>query len=406
MSDPADRISLHDALHRASDAIEAPGMAGAALAEARRRGARRRGVASALAAAAAVVVVVVSVQVATDDPRAENSPHRPTSPTTGAAATAPPVPRSRVQELWDPRGAGALPALDLGTPHALPAAPTAPGPIAEAVALLDDDARPLLVAADGTAVELDLPADLGRWRSLALSPDGRRVAALGRAVFVRDLTERSWQRIERPRGIDVEAHVRWFSDDVLALESYRGTVRLDLRTGEQQALPFARSTSSWAPAPGDDSYVAHTLSGVHALRELRGAEEVARTHLGQIGSLQRFVVSDDAIAAARGNTTFPPTAPQDRDRDGLIAVDRGTLETRALLPVPYESSWYSDGGNLSPLLWLNDDTVLFVVQAPDAPSEYLLAWDVETGDLARVTEWPAAYVVTFAVDLLTAADDD
>ena len=403
MSDPVEPISLHDVLDRASDAIEAPGMAGAALAEARRRRAHRRGLVSALAAAAAVVVVVVSVQVATGDPRAENSPHQPSSPTTSAAQTAPPVPRSRVQELWDPNDAAQLPALDLGAPAALPPASDGAGPLTEAIALLDDDARPLLVGADGTAVALDLPASLGRWRSLALSPDGRRVAALGSAVFVRDLDAGSWTRLERPRGIDVEGQLRWVSTNSLILSSYRTGVRVDLDTGAQQELPFARSTSFWAADPSGDSYVAHSLSGVHALRELRGGQEITRTDRTQIGSLQRFVVNDDAIAAARANPTFPPAAPQ--DRDGLIAVERGTLETRAFLPVPYESTWYSDGGHLTPLLWLDDDTVLFVVHPRGLSTEYLLAWDVATGHLARITEWPEEYVVTFATDLLIDAGD-
>lgn len=403
MNDPVDRIYLHDVLDCASDAIEAPGLGAGALAEARRRRARRRGLAAAGTAAAAVVALVVSVQVATDGHRVENSPLDPASPTTSEVPVAAPIPRARVQDLWDPRGAEELAALPLGLPLVLPSAATGPDPVTEAVALLDDGAAPLLVAADGTAAQLGLPADVGRWRSLALSPDGRRVAVLGRAVFVRDLDGGSWQRLERPRGIDVEAQVRWISDDVLILESYRGGVRVDLGTGEQQTLPFARTTLGWAPAP-EDTYVAHTPSGVHGLREMRGNHEVSRTHLGQLGSIQRFVVSDDALASARANTTFPPTAPQ--DRDGLVAVDRRTLETRAFLPVPYENSWYGDGGNLTPLAWRGDDTVLFVVHPKDRATQYLLAWEVETGALSRVTGWAEEYAATFATDLLTAYGDD
>lgn len=393
-------MDLHDVLDRATDRLDAPpGMGARALGESRRRRTRRRGYGGALVAAAATVVLVVSARVVAPDPGGEERPSEPSAPTVSVAPTAPPIPRSAVQERWDPRGVEGLPVRELGVPRVMPATPTAGADsLTEAVALLDDGQSPLLVGADGTAAPLELPVGIGHWRSVALSPDGTRVAAVGRSLFWRDLAAGTWQRRDRPAGVDVEATIRWIGPDEVVLSGYPATVRMDVTTGESAELGFARSGGWWAPGP-EGGYLSHDPAGL-ADRSGSSGEEVTRlVPTGSVGSLQRFAVGEDAIAAVRATTTYTrPRGPT--EQDGLLVLDRATLETRALLPLPYEATYYSDGGNASVLWWLDGDTVLVEVHPKDAAKEYLVAWDVDTGELSRIACWPGAHDATFATDLL------
>lgn len=397
-------MDLHDILDRATDRVDAPhGLTAWALGEARRRRARVRGYGAALVAAAAVVVLVVSVRVVAPDPDGQGEPSGPVPPTASQVPTspeAPPVPRSAVLERWDPRGVEGLSVLDLGIPRVMPPAPTA-GALTEAVALLDDDTRPLLVGAEGTAVPLELPDGIGRWRSIALSPDGSRVAAVGRAFFWRDLAGGTWQRLDRPAGIDVEATVRWVSSDDVVLSGYPATVRMDVTTGEQATLDFARSDGWWATT--EDGYVTYEQLDLLMERTGDAGEVVARRMpTGPLGSLQRFAVRGSALAAVRAVTTFT-SSKGPTEQDGLLALDLDTLATRAFLPLPDEATYYSDNANASVLTWLDGETVLFTVHPKDAAKEYLVAWDVETGALSRVACWLDSYDATFATDVVARA---
>ncbi|GAB2876431.1 hypothetical protein [Nocardioides pacificus] len=68
------------------------------------------------------------------------------------------------------------------------------------------------------------------------------------------------------------------------------------------------------------------------------------------------------------------------------------------MPTATTNGWYGD--TLTPLAWLDDDTVLFTVIPKDAAKQYLVTWDVDSGELARVTCWPQDLRVSFATDLL------
>jgi hypothetical protein len=142
--------------------------------------------------------------------------------------------------------------------------------------------------------------------------------------------------------------------------------------------------------------VTTSLPGV---QEWKAGEVVPITSLGPLENLQRPVISETSLAAARANAEWGPGRPVD-DYDGLIALDRKTLETRGFLRVPYEASYYVDGGTLTPIGWLDDDTVLFTVLPKNAAKQYLMTWDVETGEVSRVSCWEQSFHAVFATELL------
>lgn len=398
MNDP----SLHDVLDRATDLIESPGLAAASLAEARRRRTRSRGLTSALASAAAVVVLVVATRVVAGDPTTQDAPADPaSSASTRMPVVAPAIPLDRIQPVWDPRGIEDLPVLDLGVPRVLPVG--LDGEVDTAVALLDREDAALLVGRDGRQAPLDLPAGLAAWRTVSLSPDGTRVAAVGVSGFFWRELGGPWTRVDVPVSVLGQGiEVTWIpGGDAVVLRGDRAGVRVDLGTGERRELGFLRGHVAWAPAPDGSVVAGSGPAGASELseRDLEAGRVVSRTYLGPLENLQRPVVGDASIAAARANTSFPDPPAAD-DRDGLIVLGRGSLATRAFLPVRDESSHYVDGGALTPRAWLDADTVLFSVVPKGAATAYLVAWHVDTGELSRVACWPSDYDATFAVALL------
>jgi hypothetical protein len=388
---------LHDLLERATDRIESPDLAVRALAGARRRRTTRRGVAAAGAAAVLVLVVALAGQLTRgDDDTAPPVSPSPT-PSGDTVSTAPAIAAGRIQPVWDPRGAESLPVADLGVPRVMESLSS--GAVTRPVAVLDDGERARLVSADGLAADLPLPDGLGRWRTVSLSPDGTRLAAVGISGFFWRTLVGDWQRV----GLDDEDQVTgegieitWSPDgSSLVLRSHLAGVQVDLDTGEQTRLPMLRNYASWDFAP-DGTVVTTGLPGVRGWDD----REVSReTLLGPVENLQRPVVGETSIVAARGNTSWPDERQPD-DYDGLIALDRESLETRGFLRVPDQVGYYVDGGVLTPVAWVDDDTVAFTVLPKDAPKEYLLTWDVETGEVSRVSCWDRSYDAVFATDLL------
>ncbi len=364
---------LHDLLDRATDAIEPRGGAAEALRVVRRRRTQRRGTASALAAATAVAVVVVGVRLGTAG--TDDSMPRPAETPTAAGIpdVAPEIAPDRIQDVWDPRNVEDLPVTDLGVPRVMPSDPA--GSIDRPpVALLDNGSHVLAVAADGAAVKVALPDDVGDFRTVSLSPDGTRVVVVdSEQLSWRHVNSSTWRRIQIEEkgvlgdGVDVE----WVgARSAVVLRGWRASARVDLDTGQQQAVS------------GD----VLAEAGVGVL-------------LGPLGGLSRPLIADDSIAAARTNlvTEAPRSA---EDADGLIALDRETLETRGFLPMRYEDAWYVHGGNLTPIAWLDEDTVAFRVLPPDSPKECLVTWNVETGELSRISCWLTSYQASFATGLL------
>ncbi len=337
---------LPDLLHRATDRIDGPDLAARAWAGGRRRRARNRGVAAAVAAAAAVVAVVVSVELTTGGgARVDPPPAQSPSPTpTAAVATAPAIDPSRIQPVWDPRTVEGLPVTDLGVPRVMES--LVPGEVSRPVAVLDDGERARLVGGDGKVADLALPDGLGEQRTVSLSPDGTRLAVTGISGFFWRPLDGDWHRTgEAGEGVAIT----WLPD---------GTPRL----GEAGDL-------------------------------------IEATSYGALENLQRQVGSTTSVAAARANASWPEERQPD-DYDGLIAIEGDTWATRGFLRVPDQRGYYVDGGTLTPIAWLDDDTVAFTVLPKGAAKEYLVTWNVDTGELARISCWAKSFSAVFATGLL------
>lgn len=363
MTGPHDLHELHDLLDLATDRVESTGLAPAALAAAHRRRRTRR----AVVASAAVAVVIAGAALAGRIGGAPSSEPEPApSPST---AIAPEIAADRIQPVWDPRGAEGQPVVELGVPRVMES--LVPGAVTRPVAVLDDGSRTLLVSADGAYADLALPEGLGAQRTVSLSPDGSRLAAVGLSGFFWRSLDGEWQRVildEEDRVTGEGITVTWAADSSSIVLRGSGYVQVDLDTGEQRVLAGVR-------------------------------EPVPDALLGPLENLQRPIVGYSSIAAARANVSWPEVRQAD-DYDGLIALDRGTLETRGFLRVPDQSGYYVDGGVLTPVTWLDGDTVAFTVLPKDAPKEYLMTWDVETGEVSRVSCWSRSYDAVFATGLL------
>ena len=126
-------------------------------------------------------------------------------------------------------------------------------------------------------------------------------------------------------------------------------------------------------------------------------DDAAQVGGGPLEGLILPAVGAADIAFARANLAL---GDRPDDRDGLVVVDRESFEARAYLPVPDDHDYYVQAEELRPLTWLDADTLAFTVLPRGAAKEYLLTWDVETGEISRVSCWLASYDAVFATDLL------
>jgi hypothetical protein len=384
---------LHELLDRSTDRIDGPDLAARALTGARRRRARNRGVVAAVAAAAAVVAVVVSVEFTTGGTRVDRPPALSPSPSpTQAVATAPAIDPSRIQPVWDPRDVEALPVTDLGVPRVMES--LVPGLVTRPVAVLDDGEQARLVGGDGAMAGLSLPDGLGDRRIVSLSPDGTRLAAVGISGFFWRTLDGDWEQIPL-RALSGEApQVTWLPDGSgVIVRDWDSAVRVELPSGEAEDVPSARELSHLDVGP-DGALIATAPRQVVEWRE--GGEE-ARWATGPLEGLVLPAVGTNEIAFARANVEL---SGRPDDRDGLVVVDRETFETRGYLPVPDDHDYYVQAEELRPVAWLDDNTVAFTVLPRDAAKEYLVTWNVETGELSRISCWEKSFSAVFATGLL------
>ncbi|GAA4382083.1 hypothetical protein [Nocardioides caricicola] len=377
---------LRDLLDLATDRVEATGGAAAALSSARRRRTARRS----LAATATVVVLVAGVALVGrigGDQTVEPAPAPTSTPTT--VPVAPAIARSAIQPVWDPRGAEGLPVVELGVPRVMES--LTPGTVTRPVAVLDDGARAVLVSADGYSEELALPDGLGKARTVTISPDGRRLVAAGESGFFWRELDGEWREVD---GVPGEAQLTWVPDSSgVVARGWPRAVRVDLEGGTVEELSYLKGASHIAFGP--DGRIIGT--DPEMVVEWLDDQELGRYRKGSLEGLILPAVGDDAIAFTRANLVL---GNQPADRDGMVVVDRETLDTRAYLPVPDDHDYYAHAEELRPLTWLSDDVLAFTVLPLDAPKEYLLTWNVETGELSRVSCWLSSETAVFATDLL------
>ncbi|WP_340538103.1 hypothetical protein [Nocardioides sp. GXZ039] len=406
--------TLHDALERATDAIEAPRLAPAALLSARRRRARRRGAAAGVVAAVAVGAIVTATVVnagsGTPGPAVPSLPTSSQESTTEIEpdpepATAPPIDPAVVQDLWDPATVADLPWAE-GTsfprsldPRDVAATQSDDTPVLAAV---DDGEAISLWHASGARTEIDYPEPAFNEHSApALSPDGSVVAFAGRSALWTSTDGGEWARRAYPDGFQVAPD--W-------------GVELDLDAdGGLLVGQFVRDWRSWYLPSGGDGATSRLEGAPYDLAaapdgallgflggpprqvvEFRGGEQTSAVYSDELQSLNRPAATDDVLAAVRGVGNWTPPR-EGAEENGLIAVERDTLATRAYLPIRDPHDSYTDGGTMAALAWLDDETVLASVILGGTPgTQYLFTWNVATGQLSRVSELPAALLLAVA----------
>lgn len=347
-------MDLHDVLDRATEAVEAPGLANRVLVEARRRRTRARGYAAGLVAAVAVLVLVVCVRVVATGPAGEERPEGPVAPT---PPERPSVPTVDVQPRWDPRTVDELPAApdDL-----LPLLPDVLDVPTSSPALAEDpvDAAVLTVGR-GDAVKL-LGVD-GRWRhvpppvtngSVELTRDGRRLlVATETGVDVWDLARASVTSLPLPPGrqpLD-ETRWQWLDDATLLLD---GRWSVDARTG---AARVVRDPAG--PYEVDDAGAIYEFAwdGPLTLLQVRGDTVVG------VGWSRRYGLS-------------------------VSVTDRETSRARTVLPVEDDGRTTYGNGGLSVQAVLADGTVLLrvLVRSGSGATVRFVAWEPGSGELFLV----------------------
>lgn len=405
---------LHGVLDRASADIGAPALATRALDSARRRRARRRGAVAAVLSSTLVVAVVVASQLGRGpnvapptNPSLTTSPSPSPTDISAGPDAAPPVDPTRVQPLWDPDDVAELP-LDPSVPPLDLLDPAGPAGVTSGTALAAADQEDLswLWGADGGWRSSSYPEPGQRYvrRAIALTPDGAELVTTGRtALWTRGTDSQQWREVPYPSGFRTESDysttLAAYDDGRILLGQFRRYWLLDAE-GAATRLPFD-ALDEVVPA-GDDVLAerfAQPLTQV--VEEWRDGEIVRSTDSSDLRSLQRPVADDSSIAVTRGYGGYSGGERGPVDNDGLLALDRDGLTTRAYLPTPSRATYYSDNGGLTAVGWLDGDTVLAEVRPrKDFDVTYLITWDVETGELRRAGSYVTATAVVFAIDAL------
>ena len=421
---------LHQAFRDATEHLDPPDLAQQAWREAGRRRARR----TTVGALVAVVLLGGGVAWTVQDrvPRADVV-DTPTPTPDGAKndpsdlPTVPPIDLAVVQPLWDPAEAGDLPWTDLGLPESLqPPIETYDPPI-ESPALTSIRAARAVVARDDRFYVLNTDGARG-WYSLerpdepmgphnddlALSEDGTIVSFAGKdGLWSRDVRSTRWRRADYPEGfllgseygVGIEAQV----GEMAYLWDAESRWQVDVQTGRADKVVVPDYVYDVELAPGGalvglGSGVRGPYDGRTLVEMIGGGADPVVTRADALQSLTGLAADEDSLAATRGVSTSPEEAPDDTWRNGLIALNRDDWSTRAYLPVRDPRWAYTDAGLLSSIAWLDADTVVAQVASTDdgydAGELTLFTWNVESGELRRVTTLPAAQHFDVALDLL------
>ncbi len=407
MSEPVQPSAVAELLRRAADDVPRPDLVRSTLAAAHRRQRsqrrRRTVLASALVAAAAVAAVVVPALVPTAPPdRPPASTVDPEAGPRGRLVTAPRAASGATAPDWDPAQFGSLPwAVGQLSRSLVPvdAVPLARRPLDRAVAVTNsytgDQEVIHALGTDGTwrVVPVDAPLDIAGaddgltatrrgplLSSTALSPDGSRVALRGgSSVVVVDLASGASTPFPTPAFPE---QVLWEPDGrhLLVGTGKRGWV-LDTADGGLAPASYAAGlgyevTQSFGP-DGALFRRGPVRGGVETLEAGPPGLPAVRVDLRQVGSPANLLAGDGEVALS----------VDDGDGSRLVVLERDGYTTRAVLPLPA-----TEADRLLPRVWLDEDTLLFSVPPRDTGNqptdlgELFVAWDVATGQLARVAE--------------------
>lgn len=406
--------TLRDVLDRATDEIGSPDLVATALLDARRRRIRQRGAVAALGSGLAVVSVIAVLAVVDRDADQEPAPGGPTPTTTHAPAEprlAPEIDPDTMQPVWDPDQIQTMPWDEsLGLPQDLTPVRSSTLAPSSVVAAADHAGLFCLLLPTGEWVNAGGYPEPGlRYvdRALALSDDGSRIALTGRSgLWWRDLPDGDWQQVDYPGDLqlptDTSLRLEFGDEETVVLDHFDRFWTVDLIAGTSERLPFDVLDDVTALPDGDlvASRFADSRPVERSVVRLHRGEVVLATDPTALQSIQRAVASDTSLVVTRAYGGGP-VPPPETALDGLLALELDGLTTRAFLPVEDESTWYSDGGALTAIGWLDDDTVLAQVQPrADADTVWLVTWDVESGELRRVGSYPRDVTMAFATEAM------
>lgn len=411
MSERRDLTDLTELFHLATDGIDSPGLAHAALRTARQRRTRRRGAAVAAVAASVVGVVVLGVYAGENRsgglaPSTQTStPSAPTTTPSAPETNTTPVPQEKTWPKWNPRDVDDLPpAAD----RVAPALPEVINPPDSSPAIVDDpvDTAVAVVAQENLIQVLGTDND---WRTVPvedqypqamLSPGGTRLSVTYYAKYdtgatIHDLgTGESWV-VPFPDDYRPFDGTTWtfVDEDTLLLQG--GTAWLvDVRTGAAERLPEGIGGGlSTAVDPLGGLLVSAQWGTPNILVDY--AEGAARKV-----SMQRT----GRLSALRADTDTVVGTSYDGRPFAVVVADRSTLTPKVSLPIVDTDANYSNGG-LGTLALTDDGTVLLRVAmlGRDVQGLRVVAWDPTTGDLSLVSRTDETAAVDFAEDLLRAS---
>ncbi len=374
---------MHELMDLATDGVERPSLAAAALRTAHRRRTRRRGVIAAAASSAVVVAVVVATNLG-----GTTSVAPPTSPSQTPSVSSSTPTDSTGRTRWDPTTVDDLPPAD---PTIAPALPELVDPPESSPLVTDEPIDAAVVAVEDKGAIQILSTD-GSWRSVAtteqsprahLSPEGTRLVVdyyadteVGATVY--DLASGSTQQVPFPAGYRGWDFQSWsFVDEAtLLFDDLDGGFLIDLVSGDVERVPFP-TQFSWTVDPAGVVVESADVDGPSSVTEWSGGE--ART-VRTSETLERIHANADSVAA----TSY------DRRQFSLVVADRQTLTPQSVLRLGdgrgNTSGAFSNGG-LGVLALAADGTVLMRVAVPDeGPDGFrVAAWEPGAGELSLVS---------------------
>ena len=401
---------LSAVLHRATDHLDPTDQphhaATSALARARVVRNRRRGLVA--GAVAAVAVLAIALAAGTQ------GGNRSVPPVAPPTRTVPAIEASVVQTTWDPGTATALPQRESSLPVALePPADAVSLPLATVAQLvLRDPADGLfLLGTDGSWAKTETPS--GSAFMSVLSDDGTMLANLGtNGLFVTDVRDGTWRELDLPESppgfwTSLGVSVGWQGNDRILLQSFMGVGVVDVE-GERPPAVESYETDKVVgvdAAPDGRLLVFGSNRKGNSITELEEGELLRSFSAGELPSLHLPIATDQRVV---GVVNGIPQPDRPTEHSGVMVLDRDGYAASAYLPIagtrytPGIDSTGFGAGDISPLAWLDERTVLLAHVGSTGRPWSLVAWDVESGDLTLVSRGgPDTQPASLARDLVT-----
>lgn len=397
-------------LHRATADLPATDLSDAAAA-ATQRARRRRRATGVGTLVALVIAAVVLPAVLWPSPRPGPAP----TPAPHDTGLAPVDPRS--EEPWDPFTLAESPWEESLLPTRLDPPSSPPSvltqPVPAVVLAWPEEGRDLrLFGTDGSWRRVPGSAQavagtLLGFGTPTLRPDGTSVAfPTNEGIRVIDIAEQRDSTLPWPDRIagpwDSAPLIMWWGAEDLLVQHWRETWIMGL-DGTARRAPRALQQAWLTVDPDGAAFAAHKVvdpeAGTFARVSPSGRTEV-----------QRLDWWGARYAAGSGLIGYAGTSgPVDHRRSGLVVRRADEVsDIVGFLPIRSRASVYTDNGYATVLGFLDQHTALikiapmnFATMDADDETWYLVGWDLETGELTRLTEADSRLrEVQVAIDLL------